>query len=888
MSTSQLTRSFSDCTYPMTDEERLDKSFTMDSEKINELEKENDLLTKKAHKRLTRKNRNTNEPKGFINKVFRWHRKRKLGKIKLLLNSLFPKLTESENVASKWLREVSDKKEIVWQNGNVMLHDMESQIDVYQTHLDFVDDVINDIKQLDYDVFKEINDIKAAFAFSQEIVEKQSKPATSHSKINLVSLDTNISKSPNLSETVKSNSANSSPMSSAVQNCCQDTEIKRPSLPIAAVLKSNNSNNNTSEVVNHTPATWQGVKASKPMHYAKSAFTKSLGESGSNTSTEDTKEYSATDDVCTDSATESCSSDSSSSSSNTNAAAGCCASTAIAFLNPCSAACVWDGADYKRRSLQTMSVSLATLQPQSNTPSPSNKGSNTNANNNSSSNLITRLFNSSSSPTNRHHRSNSTSSNISYSSYIGLSPTSAKRSISTDSSPIISTPSKLGFLSRSSSSRSQSSHHSCLHESDSEDIDQCNTNHRYSNTTHNAPAHSMTNKLTSLRSNARSISSANATNASKPRCLSTPHSININIAISDNSSIISNNTIEMEKIRSYSSASSSASSEESNSSNSSDRHPASNTTTNQPTASTSSKQKKQTPTESKSLTVLALLKQIDSKEYSTEQQLVDEDQVEMLRRIEKCLLVKESLKSILMTMELTREKEMTTLRGVKRLKNNLKEVIALHDAQMDQNRPANQSCAPQLDLPPFLLQSNTTNTAAIASTCDQQPQQQDNNTGDNVMVFLDNQTSYSYDPSTPGCSNHISNSSSSGSSVNSSSNTSQQQQPSSFFKSSCEDSFMNCSSTSSTPFLVDKRGQQPDLLHYCWSEASECVENLSKLVTEENEARDAVAKLTSLINNVQIISKELAEEMDLVNEDMKPLKLPVTPSGGLTASSDMN
>jgi len=78
----------------MTDEDRIDKSLTMDSEKINALEKENDLLTKKAHKRLSRKNRVTNEPKGFISTVFRWHRKRKLGKIKVLLNSLFPKLTE--------------------------------------------------------------------------------------------------------------------------------------------------------------------------------------------------------------------------------------------------------------------------------------------------------------------------------------------------------------------------------------------------------------------------------------------------------------------------------------------------------------------------------------------------------------------------------------------------------------------------------------------------------------------------------------------------------------------------------------------------------------------------------------------------------------------------
>ena len=48
-----------------------------------------------------------------------------------------------------------------------MLQDMERQIERFQTHLDFVDEVINDIKQLDYDIFKEIRDIKAAFAFNQ-------------------------------------------------------------------------------------------------------------------------------------------------------------------------------------------------------------------------------------------------------------------------------------------------------------------------------------------------------------------------------------------------------------------------------------------------------------------------------------------------------------------------------------------------------------------------------------------------------------------------------------------------------------------------------------------------------------------------------------------------
>mmetsp|Transcript_17200 Transcript_17200/g.23660 ORF Transcript_17200/g.23660 Transcript_17200/m.23660 type:complete len:876 (-) Transcript_17200:132-2759(-) len=873
MSTFQLARSFSDSTYPMTDEDKLDKSFTMDSEKINELEKENDLLTKKAQKRLTRKNRVTNGPKGFISKVFRWHRKRKLGKIKVLLNSLFPKLTESENVASKWLREVSDKKEIVWQNGNIMLHDMESQIDVYQTHLDFVDDVINDIKQLDYDVFKEINDIKAAFAFNQEIVEKQSKPTSSNSKTNLVSLDSNSTKSSCPQETVHSHSESSSTVSGTVRTFCQDTEISKPKVPTTAVSNTN-SNIGSTEAICHIPATWQGLKANKPTHYAKSVFTKSLG----NTATEATKDYSSTDDMCTDSATESCSSSDSSSSSNSNTAVinnGSCGSSAIAFLNPCTAACVWDGADYKRRSLQNMSVSLATLQPQCNTSSPSHKGSSNNTKNNTksgnnSSNLITRLFNSkSNSPTNRHHRSNSTSntnSEITSNGLLGLNLTLAKRSVSTDSSPVIPvpvSPSKLSFLSRSSSRNQQ--HRSCLHESDSEDND-----HRYSNTTtHKTPANP-----TSSRTNTRNSNTGNASNGGKPRSLSTPHSTCIATTHDNISNTIANN---MEKIRSYSSASSSASSEESNSSSSSETHPPSNTTTNnQPTTPTSSKHKKTAPTESKSLTVLALLKQIDCKDYSSDQQLVDEDQVEMLRRIEKCLLVKESLKSILMTMELTREKEMTTLRGVKRLKNDLKEVIALHDAQIDQKRPVAQSIAPQLDLPSFLLQTNSVSTAANTSISDQPLE--DNNS---VALFVDNQTTaFSYD-------NH-SNGSSSGSSVTSSATI--QKLPPSFssnLKSGYDDS-SNSSSSNSTPYSVDKRGFPPDLLHYCWSEASECVENLSKLVTEENEARDAVAKLTSLINNVQIISKELAEEMELVNEDLEPLKLSVTPSGGLTASSDIN
>jgi hypothetical protein len=95
------------------------------------------------------------------------------------------------------------------------------------------------------------------------------------------------------------------------------------------------------------------------------------------------------------------------------------------------------------------------------------------------------------------------------------------------------------------------------------------------------------------------------------------------------------------------------------------------------------------------------------------------------------------------------------------------------------------------------------------------------------VVYLDNQNSYSYDSSTPNSNNHIGSScSGSGTTVNSTNSSLQHQ--SSCLKSSCEDSFINSgSSASSTPYSMEKRGLQPDLLHHCLSEASECVENLS-------------------------------------------------------------
>jgi hypothetical protein len=75
-------------TNPLTDEDKY-----IANEKIVALEKENETLTRKAQKRF-RKKAAVTPSNGFINRVFKWHHRRKLDKIKLLLNSLFPKLTQ--------------------------------------------------------------------------------------------------------------------------------------------------------------------------------------------------------------------------------------------------------------------------------------------------------------------------------------------------------------------------------------------------------------------------------------------------------------------------------------------------------------------------------------------------------------------------------------------------------------------------------------------------------------------------------------------------------------------------------------------------------------------------------------------------------------------------
>ncbi len=76
---------------------------------------------------------------------------------------------------------------------------------------------------------------------------------------------------------------------------------------------------------------------------------------------------------------------------------------------------------------------------------------------------------------------------------------------------------------------------------------------------------------------------------------------------------------------------------------------------------------------SKKLSLQKLLQKVDSRDAEMDAQWAhDPDQVEMAKRIKKCLALKETLKSVLGTVQLTQDTETCALKKMRKLRNELK------------------------------------------------------------------------------------------------------------------------------------------------------------------------------------------------------------------------
>ncbi len=134
---------------------------------LGKLEKECLTFTNKASKRIKSKGYTNSQKDNFVDKIIRWHQQRKEEKVKRLFEHLFPKLKDGEEEIRLWLTSVLEKREIVWNTGIVMLEELKIQVDLYQTHLDFLDEAINDVRQLDFDIVREVSELIVAYEFNE-------------------------------------------------------------------------------------------------------------------------------------------------------------------------------------------------------------------------------------------------------------------------------------------------------------------------------------------------------------------------------------------------------------------------------------------------------------------------------------------------------------------------------------------------------------------------------------------------------------------------------------------------------------------------------------------------------------------------------------------------
>lgn len=155
--------------------------------------------------------------------------------------------------------------------GRALIKDLDQQSLVHQHSIDFLDEAINDIKQLDYDIVKEISELKTAYTFNQEILKRASR----------VSLSANTSgrTSPrgDCSALAAGGAGKAAATAASVANSVAISvangtafDVDRRHIIAAAPV--------TQHVPVSDPAVWQGIKECAPtkVHIATSPFTKSL------------------------------------------------------------------------------------------------------------------------------------------------------------------------------------------------------------------------------------------------------------------------------------------------------------------------------------------------------------------------------------------------------------------------------------------------------------------------------------------------------------------------------------------------------------------------------------------------------------------------------------
>jgi hypothetical protein len=104
---------------------------------------------------------------GLVAWIRKWSRKKQIGKVMAMFEELLPKLQNTEEEVRLWLTALAEKKEATLMESTTMLKDMETSIGVYESYVDFYDELINDCLKISLDVSRELSDLRIAGSLNE-------------------------------------------------------------------------------------------------------------------------------------------------------------------------------------------------------------------------------------------------------------------------------------------------------------------------------------------------------------------------------------------------------------------------------------------------------------------------------------------------------------------------------------------------------------------------------------------------------------------------------------------------------------------------------------------------------------------------------------------------
>ena len=104
---------------------------------------------------------------GLVAWIRKWSRKKQIGKVIAMFEDLLPKLQNTEEEVKLWLTALAEKKEATLVESATMLKDMETSIGVYESYVDFYDELINDCLKISLDVSRELSDLRIAGSLNE-------------------------------------------------------------------------------------------------------------------------------------------------------------------------------------------------------------------------------------------------------------------------------------------------------------------------------------------------------------------------------------------------------------------------------------------------------------------------------------------------------------------------------------------------------------------------------------------------------------------------------------------------------------------------------------------------------------------------------------------------